>query len=76
MLKYLFQDSTTGKPDGAKTLNTITWFVCLVKITLSGATVAGHTFVVITPDVIQAYTMLMGVTTAGYAARAHTKSKG
>lgn len=73
-MKFLFKDSGTGQNDGAKTLNTITWAVCLVKITLSGATIFGHTFAVITPDVVNAYAMLMGITGATYGGRALTKA--
>lgn len=73
MLGYLFKDSTTGKPCSAKTLNTIAYLVILTKITLSSATILGHTFATVAPADVQSFVMLLGVTTAGYAHRAMRK---
>ncbi len=73
MLGYLFQDKN-GDKCGAKTLNTITYGVILTKITLSGVTLFGHTFATVTPADVQAFVMLLGVTSATYAHRSMKKA--
>ena len=72
MLGYLFKDKS-GKNCGAKTLNTITYGIILTKITLSGVVLFGHQFATVTPADVQAFVMLLGVTSATYAHRAMKK---
>jgi len=72
MLDYLFKDSD-GKKCGAKTLNSITYGIILFKITMSGTLIFGHQFATVTPADVQAFVMLLGVTSATYATRAYNK---
>ena len=72
MLGYLFKDKQ-GNKCAAKTLNTITYLIILLKITLSGVTIFGHTFATVTPADVQAFVLLLGVTSATYATRSFQK---
>lgn len=74
MLGYLFKDKE-GNKCGAKTLNTITYGIILFKVTMSGVLLFGHQFATVTPADVQAFVMLLGVTSAMYATRAYNKGK-
>jgi hypothetical protein len=68
----------TGK-DGnfcaAKAQNFAVFLLIFVKLMLSGVTIAGHTFQVITLEVMEPYLVLMGVTMTGYVGRSWQKAK-